>query len=185
MVTAEPILRQKGAASIGRRARHSLFAVAVTGLGSLLLTGAWWLALSPSPLATPHSNGAFVPASATELWTGRPKAPSIVALPFINLSGDTKNDYLADGITDSLTTDLARALPGVLVVSRDTAFTYKGRSADAQQIGRELEVHYLLEGSVLLAGERVRVNTRLIETKDGHQLWAERFDTERTGILQI
>jgi TolB-like protein/tetratricopeptide (TPR) repeat protein len=184
---ADPATAEKAAASIGRRARHSLFAVAVTGLGSLLVTGAWWLASSPSPLATPHSNGAFVPASATEPWTGRPKAPvpSIVALPFINLSGDTKNDYLADGITDSLTSDLARALPGVLVVSRDTAFTYKGRNADARQIGRELEVHYLLEGSVLLAGERVRVNTRLIETKDGHQLWAERFDTERTGILQI
>ena len=92
---------------------------------------------------------------------------------------------MADGITDSLISDLARALPGILVVSRDTAFTYKGRDADARQIGRELEVRYLLEGSVALEGERVRVNTRLVETKDGSQLWAERFDTERRSILQV
>src|SRR5205823_4271278 len=65
-------------------------------------------------------------------------APSIMALPFVNLSGDAKQDYVADGITDSLTSDLARALPGILVVSRDTAFTYKGRGVDARQIGRDL-----------------------------------------------
>jgi TolB-like protein len=112
-------------------------------------------------------------------------APSIMALPFVNLSGDARQDYIADGITDSLTSDLARALPGILVVSRDTAFTYKGRGVDARQLSRELEVRYLLEGSVLIDGERVRVNTRLVETEQGSQLWAERFDTERRSILQV
>ena len=126
-------------------------------------------------------------AGETDASANRTRAPlpSIVALPFINLSSDAKQDYLADGITDSLTSDLARALPGILVVSRDTAFTYKGRGVDARQIGRELEVRYLLEGSVLLEGERIRVNTRLVETKEGSQLWAERFDAERKGILQV
>src|SRR3989442_9310024 len=112
-------------------------------------------------------------------------APSIAVLPFANLSGDSKRDYLADGITDSLISDLAHALPGVPIVSRDTAFTYKGRGADAREIGRELEVRYLLEGSVVLDDERVRVNTRLIETKEASQLWAERFDAELKSILQV
>ena len=166
-------------------ARKWLFTVAVIGLGSLLATGSWWLLSSPSP--APNLKTPIALASETETPARRLEtpAPSIIALPFINLSGDTKQDYVADGITDSLINDLARALPGISVVSRDTAFVYKGRRADARQIGRELEVRYLLEGSVLLEGERIRVNIQLVETKDGSQLWAERFDTERKGILQV
>ena len=102
----------------------------------------------------------------------------IAVLPFANHSSDPKRDYLADGITDSLISDLARALPGISIVSRDTAFTYKDRSVDGREIGRELGVRYLLEGSVVPEEERVRVNTRLVETKDASQLWAERFDAE-------
>jgi adenylate cyclase len=168
-------------------ARNLLFAVAVNGLGSLLVTAAWWLAAPAAPSPAPHAKGTIVLAGETDAAGNRMRAPapSIVALPFINLSGDAKQDYVADGITDSLTSDLARALPGILVVSRDTAFTYRGRGVDARQIGRELEVRYLLEGSVLLEGERIRVNTRLVETKEGSQLWAERFDAERKGILQV
>jgi TolB-like protein/tetratricopeptide (TPR) repeat protein len=115
----------------------------------------------------------------------RAQVPSIIVLPFANLSGDSKRDYLADGITDSLISDIVRALPGISVVSRDTAFTYKGQGADARQIGRDLGVRYLLEGSVVLEGERVRVNTRLAETAEGRQLWTERFDTELKSILQV
>jgi TolB-like protein/cytochrome c-type biogenesis protein CcmH/NrfG len=111
--------------------------------------------------------------------------PSIAVLPFITRSEDAKLDYLADGITDSLISDLVRAMPGISVVSRGTAFTYKGRAADARQIGRELGVRYLLKGSIAFEGERVRVNTELAETTEGNQLWAERFDTERKGILQV
>jgi adenylate cyclase len=168
-------------------ARNLLFAVAVNGLGSLLVTAAWWLATPAWLSPTPPPKGTIVLAGETDASANRIKTavPSIVALPFVNLSGDSKHDYVADGITDSLTSDLARALPGILVVSRDTAFAYKGRVADARQIGRELEVRYLLEGSVLLEGERIRVNTRLVETKEGSQLWAERFDAERKGILQV
>ena len=166
-----------------RSARNLLLLSAVAALGSLLTAVAWWTSPSPTGLAT----GSLAPVSEIAASAERFKAaaPSIIALPFVNLSGDAKQDYLADGITDSLTSDLARALPGILVVSRDTAFTYKGRGVDARQIGRELEVRYLLEGSVLLEGERVRVNTRLVETKEGSQLWAERFDAERKSILQV
>ncbi len=103
----------------------------------------------------------------------------------MNLSGDVKRDYIADGITDSLISDLVRALPGISVVSRGTAFIYKGQGVDPRQVGRELGVRYLLSGSIVFDGERVRVNTQLAETRDGNQLWAERFDTERKGILQV
>ena len=110
---------------------------------------------------------------------------SIVVLPFVNLRGDSQQDYFADGITDSLTTDLSHALPGSFVVSRDTAFTYKGRVADMRRIGRELDVRYALAGSVMPDGERVRVNAELVDAQAGVALWAERFDVERAGVLQV
>jgi TolB-like protein/tetratricopeptide (TPR) repeat protein len=177
----------KGMAPTGRRAaRKLLFASALISLASVLVTGAWLLS-SPSPSPAASTEDAIMLASKAESPADGLKAqvPSIVVLPFINLSGDAKRDYLADGITDSLISDLVRALPGISIVSRDTAFTYKGRAADARQIGRELGVRYLLAGSVVFEGERVRVNTQLAETKEGSQLWAERFDTERTSILQV
>jgi adenylate cyclase len=110
---------------------------------------------------------------------------SIAVLPFTNLGGDARQDYLADGITDSLTTDLLHALPGSFVVSRDTAFTYKGKPTDVRQIGRELDVRYALSGSVFPEGERLRVNADLADAQAGTQLWAERFDIERSDILQV
>ena len=166
-----------------RTARNLLIAVPLIGLASLL----WWQLSSPSPSPTLHVKEPIGPTAETELPAGRltPLVPSMFVRPFINLSGDAKQDYVADGITDSLIGDLTRALPGIPVVSRDTAFTYKGGGADARQIGRELGVRYLLEGSVALEGERVRVNIHLVETKEGSQLWSERFDTERNSILQV
>src|SRR5215472_6052561 len=88
---------------------------------------------------------------------------SIIVLPFANLSGDASQDYFADGVTDSLTTDLSQALPGSFVVARDTAFTYKRQAVDVRQIRRELDVRYVLEGSVLPDREQVRVNARLVD----------------------
>lgn len=174
----------KAAASNGRRIRNLLVAAGAVALVLLTAPAAWWLLLSPSTPSVKDRGAAASEVVSSEdrlnAWT-----PSIVVLPFANLSGDPKRDYLADGITDSLISDLAHALPGVPIVSRDTAFTYKGRGADAREIGRELEVRYLLEGSVVLDGERVRVNTRLVETKEASQLWAERFDAELKSILQV
>ena len=109
---------------------------------------------------------------------------SIVVLPFANLSGDPSQDYFADGITDDLTTDLSH-LSGSFVIARGTAYTYKGKPLDAKQIGRELGVRYVLEGSVRRVGETVAVNAQLISTETGAHVWADRFDGERGKLGQL
>jgi TolB-like protein/class 3 adenylate cyclase len=100
---------------------------------------------------------------------------SIVVLPFTNLSGDREQQYFADGITEDVTTDLSR-IAGMLVISRNTAFTYQGKRVDSKQIGRELAVRYVLEGSVRRSNDQVRVNAQLIDAEADTHLWAERFD---------
>ena len=96
---------------------------------------------------------------------------SIVVLPFANLGGDPDQEYFVDGITESLTTDLSR-ISGSFVIGRNTAFTYKGKHVDLKQIGRELNVRYVLEGSVQRGGNRMRVNVQLIDAETGNHLWA-------------
>ena len=108
---------------------------------------------------------------------------SIVVLPFANRSNDSEQEYFADGITDDLTTDLSR-ISGSFVIARNTAFTYKGKPVDAKQIGRELGVRYVLEGSVRRTGDRVRVNVQLIEAENGAHIWADRIDTDRSNIME-
>ena len=127
----------------------------------------------------------FMAASVDDKLANAPRL-SIVVLPFENLSGDKEQDYFADGITDDLTTDLSH-LNGSLVIARNTAFTYKGKPVDAKEIGRELGVRYLLEGSVRRLGEKVEVNAQLISTETGAHVWADRFDGERSklGELQV
>ncbi|HUA77309.1 MAG TPA: hypothetical protein VMA86_06530 [Acetobacteraceae bacterium] len=110
---------------------------------------------------------------------------SIVVMPFLNLSRDPSLDYLVDGIVDNLMTDLSRALPGSFVISRSTAFTYKGRRVSTRQIGEDLRVRYVLEGSVLADAMRVRVNAQLVDARTDEHLWAERFDKERRDILEV
>jgi adenylate cyclase len=107
---------------------------------------------------------------------------SIVVLPFANLSGDPAQDYLADALTDELTTDLAR-LPDTFVIARNTAFTYKGKPVDAKTIGKDLGVRYVLEGSVQPSGNRMRVNAQLIDAGSGAHLWADQFDAARADLL--
>src|SRR5205085_3740964 len=106
---------------------------------------------------------------------------SIVVLPFANLSSDPDQEYFADGITDDLTTDLSR-ISGSFVIARSTAFTYKGKPVDVKQVGRELGVRYLLEGSVRRTGDQVRVNVQLIDTEGGAHVWADRFETDRRNL---
>jgi adenylate cyclase len=108
---------------------------------------------------------------------------SIVILPFANLSNDPDQEYFADGITDDLTTDLSR-ISGSFVIARNTAFTYKGTPTDVKQIGRELGVRYVLEGSVRRMGDQVRVNVQLIDAGNGAHLWADRFDTDRANLAE-
>ena len=119
--------------------------------------------------------------AATEM-AARPRPRlSIVVLPFTNLSDDREQQYFADGITEDLTTDLSR-IPGMFVISRNTAFTYRDKPIDAKQIGRELGVSYVLEGSARRSGTQVRVNAQLIDAETAAHLWAERFDGD-TGDL--
>jgi adenylate cyclase len=110
--------------------------------------------------------------------------PSIVVLPFNNMSGDPEQEYFSDGITEDIITDLSK-ISGLLVIARHTAFTYKDKLVKVQQVGRELGVGYVLEGSVRKAGSRVRVTGQLIDSKEGGHLWADRFDRDLTDIFAI
>ena len=127
----------------------------------------------------------FMAASVDDRLANAPHL-SIVVLPFENLSGDKEQDYFADGITDDLTTDLSH-LQDAFVISRGTAFTYKGKPVDAKEIGKDLGVRYLLEGSVRRLGDKVEVNAQLISTETGAHVWADRFEGERSklGELQV
>jgi TolB-like protein/class 3 adenylate cyclase len=109
---------------------------------------------------------------------------SIVVLPFVNIGDDPEQDYFVDGVTESLTTDLSR-IHGSFVIARNTAFAYKGKLPDVGQIGRELNVRYVLEGSVQRDGNRLRINVQLIDAETCIHLWAERFDKPVTNLLDI
>jgi adenylate cyclase len=146
--------------------RRSMAALLVAGFVALIAiaAGAWFfLDANRAP-----------PAEAARL--------SIVVLPFSNLSGDASQDYLGDVLTEELTTSLSR-LPGSFVVSRTTAFSYRGKSIDVKEIGRELGVRYALEGSAQKNGARVRVDAQLIDAGTGAHLWADQFDADQADLL--
>ena len=109
---------------------------------------------------------------------------SIVVLPFANLGGDRDQDYFVDGVTDNLTTDLTR-IPGAFVISRNTAFAYKGKTVDARRIGGELGVRYVMEGSIQCNRNRIRINAQLVDAHTGAHLWAERFDQARADLFDM
>jgi adenylate cyclase len=137
----------------------------------------------------PQPTAASTPAELAKQATPEPpKVPperlSIVVLPFVNIGGDPAQDYLADAITDELTTSLSRTV-GSFVIARSTAFTYKGKPIDAKQIGKELGVRYVLEGSAQPSGNRVRIVAQLISAEAGAHLWADQFDTSRDDLLQM
>ncbi len=129
------------------------------------------------------------PSRATQTGRARqgPLSPprlSIVVLPFANLSGAPEQDYFVDGVTESLTTDLSR-INGSFVIARNTAFTFKGKPVDIKTLGRELNVRYVLEGSVQRGGNRFRVNVQLIDAETGNNLWAERFDKPVADLFDM
>ena len=109
---------------------------------------------------------------------------SIVVLPFANLSGDPAQEYLADVLTEGLTTGLSR-ISGTFVIARSTSLTYKGKPVDARQVGKDLGVRYVVEGSEQRSGDHVRVNTQLIDAETGAHLWADQFDADRADLLQM
>jgi len=136
----------------------------------------------PEGMASLRTASASSPSSAAASVTA-PRL-SIVVLPFTNLSDDREQQYFADGITEDLTTDLSR-LVGMLVISRNTAFTYRDKSIDTKQIGRELGVRYVFEGSVRRSGNRVRVNAQLVDAATDTHLWAERFDSDTADLFAV
>jgi TolB-like protein/class 3 adenylate cyclase len=127
-------------------------------------------ATKPTPAAAPEKSA--------------PPRLSIVVLPFANLGGDPAHEHFVDGVTEGLTTDLSRIRHAV-VIGRNTAFTYKGKHVDLKQIGRELNVSYVLEGSVQRGGNRMRVNVQLIDAETGNHLWAERFDKPLADLFDM
>jgi TolB-like protein len=162
--SATPADQAKAAASKHRLG--SAFAAAIAAFLLLAATGGWYML----------GGRLTKPAQATHL--------SVVVLPFTNLSGDPAQDYFADGITENLTTDLSR-LSGAFVIARNTAFTYKGKNVDAKEIGKELGVRYVLEGSVQRDQNQVRVNAQLIDAESGGHLWAERFDRPLSSLFSM
>jgi adenylate cyclase len=184
---ARPV-RAYAVGAVASPARHSRRRIVTSRLaaGAIILAvfgigaATWW---AWPRLSSPTTTAQAV--STTNLTSASEVKPaprlSIVVLPFENLGNDPEQQYFADGITEDLTTDLSR-LRNVLVISRNTAFTYKGQRVDAKQIGRELGVRYVLEGSVRRSGNEVRINAQLIDAATNAHLWAERFDHD-TGDL--
>ncbi|MFN4158706.1 MAG: adenylate/guanylate cyclase domain-containing protein [Gemmobacter sp.] len=112
------------------------------------------------------------------------EAPSIAVLPFANMSGDPEQDYFSDGISEDIITDLSK-IGGLTVVARNSSFAYRNRAADLREVGRDLGVRAVLEGSIRKAGNRVRITAQLIDARTGHHLWAERYDRDMTDIFAV
>lgn len=161
------------------------------GLRAFLL---WWrrsaLRLNPRSAAIVVmllAIAAMLGLGTPPLWHGNTPLPpraSIVVMPFNNFSGDAQQGYVADAITDDLTTDLAR-LKGIFVIARGTAFTFKGKSVDAREVGRECNVRYLLEGSIIRDGTRLETNVQLIDTETGAHIWADRFEDDFGDLFKL
>jgi adenylate cyclase len=169
-------------------ARRPIVMAGIAAAAIAIAIAGWWAwsrgGLPTATVQPPSEVGA--PATAARSAAGPPAtAPrlSIIVLPFENLSRDPDQDYFADGITEDLTTDLSR-ISGSFVIARNTAFTYKGKSVDVKQLGHDLGVHYVLEGSVRRLGDQVQVNVQLIDTESGAHVWADRFETDRRNLIQ-
>ena len=185
---AEPVLvysLQVGAPAVARPAtrarppetkKRSMLAPLVAGIVALIvLVGGTWYFLAGNRHAAVVAT-APAPAEAAHL--------SLVVLPFTNLSNDPAQDYFADGVTENLTTDLAR-IRDSFVIARNTAFTFKGKAVDAKEIGRDLGVRYVLEGSVQRDQGRVRVNAQLIDAQSGAHIWADRFEEDVADLFKL
>jgi TolB-like protein/tetratricopeptide (TPR) repeat protein len=159
--------------------RISGLVAALAAVGTVLagLTGYWTTYRTVTrELLAPVKPGPTAPTEAARF--------SIVVLPFVNLSGDPSQDFFADAITENLITGVSR-IGKLPVIARNTAFTYKGKNIDAKEIGKDLGVRYVLEGSVQRDQNRVRVNAQLIDAQSGTHLWADQFDTTRADLLQM
>ncbi|SED20651.1 TolB amino-terminal domain-containing protein [Rhizobiales bacterium GAS191] len=167
--------------------RNAAFSAGLAGLVVLACLLAWvWLAPQAPPRGPPALavSAPGPAAAASPVQASAIPRLSIVVLPFANLI-DQHEEYFADGLTENLTTDLTAHISGLLVISRNSAFTYKGKDIDVVQIGKDLRVHYVLEGSVQRSGNQLRVNAQLIDAENGMHLWAARFDGDRTDLFAL
>ena len=156
------------------------FAITAAAAGALVIAGGvWWLWLAVKPASTPA--GAAATSIAPPLVAPR---LSIVVLPFTNLSNGPEQQYFADGITEDVTADLSR-ISDMVVISRNTAFTYRNKRVDTKQIGRELGVRYVLEGSIRRSGNQIRISAQLIDAETDAHLWAERFDGDMSDLFAL
>ena len=137
-----------------------------------------------APIKEPTSHQQQVIPSAPTSPLPLPEKPSIAVLPFSNISGDSEQDYFADGIVEDIITSLAR-FPSLFVISRNSSFTYKGHAVDIKQVGRELGVRYVLEGSIRKSGNRVRITGQLVHAENGMHVWAERYDGDLNDIFAL
>ncbi|HEX3536739.1 MAG TPA: adenylate/guanylate cyclase domain-containing protein [Stellaceae bacterium] len=160
----------------GLGARSLAAGIAVVVVAGLI--AGWWLWRSGLSPQLAQDRAASMRLSGVQ---GSVPRLSIVLLPLENLSHDPDQDYFADAITEDLTTDLSR-IAGSFVIARNTAFTYKGKSVDVRQLGRDLGVRYVLEGSVRRLGNQVQVNVQLIDADSGAHVWADRFETDRRNL---
>ena len=175
-VGAPAAVKPAKAAKASEPKQRSMLTRLIAGIVALVLvTGGIWYFSAGSRLAAVVATAPASPDAAHL---------SLVVLPFANLSGDPTQDYFADGVTENLTTDLAR-IRDSFVIARNTAFTFKGKAIDAKEIGKELGVRYVLEGSVQRDQNRVRVNAQLIDAQSGAHLWADRFEEDVADLFKL
>jgi TolB-like protein len=141
----------------------------------IVAVGVWKIYLSPGPIPV---------ASVDRMKYPLPENPSIAVLPFVNLSGDSKQEFFVDGITEEIITALSR-IPGLFVIARHSTSTYKGKAVKVKQVSEELGVRYVLEGGVQRSADRIRVTAQLIDALKGHHLWAERYDRDLKDIFAL
>jgi adenylate cyclase len=163
-------------ADLGRRRWVALSAAAILAVGAAGFA-IWHFAPRP---ASPPPEAAHEPTSALHL----PDKPSVAVLPFDNMSGDIDQEYFSDGITEDLITDLSK-VSGLFVIARNSAFVYKGKAVSIEDVGRELGVRYVLEGSVRRVGDTVRITAQLIDATTGGHVWAERYDRDLRDIFAL
>ena len=178
------VLLDEAASSAGKMSRTPRRywrggAVSIAGVAIAIVT---FLIVQHLSLKPPHTAASIPPPEKPAL--ALPVIPSIVVLPFTNMSNDREQEYFSDGITDELTTDLSR-ISGLFVIARTSAFTYKGKAVKVQEVSRELGVKYVLEGSVRKADKRVRITAQLVDATSGDELWAERYDRPMSDIFAL
>ena len=157
-----------------RRWRNAIIAIAAV-LVVAVAVAVWHFYLRPPPIE---------PASMEKMAFPLPDVPSIAVLPFVNMSGDPKQEFFSDAITENIITALSK-VPRLFVISRQSTFFYKGKPVKVKQVSEEFGVQYVLEGSVQRSADRIRINAQLIDALTGHHLWAERYERDQKDLFAV